>query len=204
MKGDISLANGEIYPLSPVKLSETGLCSRFIFHAVQTIPHSEETRSFPRKENCRNPRAAFRMPKTGSTVLLRSAYKALPIFVRKRWRILPTGSDVTSGQEHDGTSNRENADALCRWRSEAIYGSISACTHARTFFSLKYPASARIWHTGPISWGSLASSSSMGSSSILIIAMGSEAMGHYEHTVGIHAGLCIVRLLETFPLGHNT
>ena len=37
----------------------------------------------------------------------------------------------------------------------------------------------------------------------LIIAMVSEAMGHYEHTVGIYAGLRIIRLLEAFSLGHD-
>ncbi len=50
---------------------------RLTFQARQTRFHSPVTLRNPRKENCLNPITDLMMPKTGSTVCLRSASSVL-------------------------------------------------------------------------------------------------------------------------------
>jgi hypothetical protein len=57
--------------------------------AVQTSFHSEFTFWLHRSRNCRNPRACFVCPKTGSTVHIRFPYSALPSSVFSRAAFAP-------------------------------------------------------------------------------------------------------------------
>src|SRR6478672_8487696 len=65
----------------PPQLTAARLLRRQIFRRLcvrQISCHSADTFSKPRKRNLRIPRADLIMPKTGSTICLRSAYSALP------------------------------------------------------------------------------------------------------------------------------
>ena len=55
-----------------------------MFHAMATNDHSPRTAASPRSKNWRNPITDLMMPNTGSTVCLRSAYRARPARVFRR------------------------------------------------------------------------------------------------------------------------
>ncbi len=63
-------------PLSDFQPRNTAL--RRIFHAIVTNAHSPRTASNPHSRNCRNRITALMIPNTGSTVCLRSPYRARP------------------------------------------------------------------------------------------------------------------------------
>ena len=49
-----------------------------MFQALVTTDHFPRTAARPRRRNCRNRSTALRLPNTGSTVGLRSPYRARP------------------------------------------------------------------------------------------------------------------------------
>ena len=109
---------------------------RLTFQARQTRFHSPVTLRNPRNENCLNPITDLMMPKTGSTVCLRSPYRARPALVASRCAILYRSSPdrETSGLINSRTTaTKSSTGSKVKRRSSTA---IASCPGVSAVLSL--------------------------------------------------------------------
>src|SRR4051794_12994191 len=125
----------------PPQLIAARLLRRQIFRRLgvrQISCHSAETFSRPRRRNRRMPRADLIRPKTGSTICLRAAYRALPGVERSLACIfsLTLASAAVAAPAGVVAAAAGTGASWCFWRPRAMCGSRPISSNTPTAFAL--------------------------------------------------------------------